>query len=109
MQHQLIRVVPKVDVVEDDLALQLGVGDGALGPVRVLPGPDIRALLGLDELAVTVELRVHELDVALVLLGLLVHEVEDALRAGGGGDDEVNLHGELAYGLGEALVEARRR
>ena len=72
----------------------------------VLPGPGVGALGDLGDLAVGALLGVHELDVALVALGLLVHEVEHTLRAGGGGDDEVDLHADLGDGLGEALVQA---
>ena len=96
MQHELILVVAEVHVVEHDLAAQLGVGDGAVRLVRVLPGPDVGALLGLIDLVALALPGVDELDIALVLLRLLVHQVENALRAGGGGDDEVYLHGELA-------------
>ena len=106
VQHQLVLVVAEVHAVEHDAALQLGVGDAAVGLVRVLPGPGVGALGDLGDLAVGALLGVHELDVALVGLGLLVHEVEHTLRAGGGGDDEVDLHADLGDGLGEALVQA---
>ena len=74
--------------------------------MRVLPGPDVGALFALVDLVALALFGVDELDVALVLLGRLVHELKDTLRAGGGGDDKVDLHGELGYGVGEAAVQA---
>ena len=109
VQHHLVGVVAEVDVVKHDFAAELLVGDGAVGLVRVLPSPDVGALFGLVDFVVRAFLGVDELDVALVLLGHLIHELKDSLRAGSGGDDEVDLHGELAYRLVKLLLRPQRR
>ena len=103
----LVLVVAEVHVVKHHAALQPGVGDGAVGLVGMLPGPDVGALVAASaDLPSGVLLGVDQLDIAVVGLGLLVHQVEDTLRAGGGGDHEVHLLADLGDGLGEALVQA---
>ena len=69
----------------------------------VLPGPALRALGALLKLACGILAYVHQGDVALVFLGLLVNEREDALGTRKAHDHEVDLLGDLANGAREAL------
>ena len=98
MEHQLLRDVAKVHVGHGDVALQLGIGDGSVRLVGVLPCPVAGMLRGLGDAAVFVDLRVDQPDVAVVRLRLLVHQLEDALRARQRHDDGVDLVGDLADG-----------
>ena len=52
VQDDLVLVVAEVHILKDDVALQLGVSDGAVGLVRMFPGPDAGALVGLGQGAV---------------------------------------------------------
>ena len=100
--------VAEVHVKEADVALQLGVGQGAV-VVGVLPGPEAGALVRLDQIVVLVVLGVDQGDVAVVGLAGGVHHGVDALGAGQGHDDAVGLHGHLADGHIEALVQSQER
>ena len=73
--------------------------------MRVAPCPGARALLAGLDAAVGQLAGVHQLDVAVVLLGLLVHELEDALGTGCGHGDEAHLLRDLRDGLREVAVE----
>ena len=113
MQDRVARLVGKVDAEEAHVARERCVGDGAVGLVRVLPrplaGPVPVAALALAHGTVLVDGAGHELDVALVLLGLLVDELEDALGAREAHDHGVHLVGYLADLVGELLGHVEER
>ena len=108
VQDGVVRRVAKVDVREADVARERRVRDASV-VVRVLPRPGLGALGALLELAGRVLAHVHEGDVALVLLGLLVYEREDPLRTREAHDHEVDLLRHLADGAGEALRHVEER
>ena len=95
VEHRLARHILKVHVEQPHIAGQLGVGDGAVGLVGVLPGPGPGPLLTLHKLTVLFG-GVDKSDIALVLLGLLIHQLEDPLRAGQTHHHGVDLVGHLA-------------
>ena len=77
-----------------------------LGIVGDLPGPEVRARRGLLQLvAILVVGHIDQGDGAVVLLGGLIHQVEDALGASQCHDHRVHLLGDLADGVGKALGE----
>ena len=69
--------------------------------LRHFPGPDIAAVGHLFQGAVLLLLNVHQGHIALVHLGLLVHQLKDALCTGHTHDHQVDLLGHLADGAGE--------
>ena len=71
MQDDLLLVVAEVHILKDDVALQLGVSDSAIG-VLLFPGPDAGGLVDLGQGVVGLELGMHQGDVALVDLGLFL-------------------------------------
>ena len=108
VQDGLVRYIAEIDVRKGDVAFQLVVSGGAV-VVGVLPGPDAGALVGLHEVVVLVVLGVDEGDIALIGLAGLIHHLEDALCTGQCHDDAVGLHGHLADGHIEALVQGQER
>ena len=64
----------------------------------MLPGPVAGALGCFGHIAVFVNAGIHEGHIAVVYFRLLVHDFEDALRAGQGHDDGVELLGNLVDG-----------
>ena len=107
MEDGLLRHIAEIDIGEGDVACQLVVGGGAI-VVGVLPGPEAGAVGGLDQLVVRIVFGVDEGDVALIGLAGLVHHLEDALGTGQSHDDAVGLHGHLADGHVEALVQGEK-
>ncbi len=101
MQDGLALLIGEVHIHHAHIAAQRGVGDGALRLVRVPPGPVPGVLLDLAQFALFVGLDVHERDIAIVLLRGLVDQAEDALGAGAGHDDGVDLLRELVDVAGE--------
>ena len=108
VQDGLARHIAEIDIRKGDVAFQLVVGGGAV-VVGMLPGPDAGALVGLHEVVVLVVLGVDEGDIALIGLAGLIHHLEDALCTGQCHDDAVGLHGHLADGHIEALVQGQER
>ena len=98
MKHRFLRHIAKVHVRHGDVALQLRVGHGAVCLVGMLPGPMTGALFGFRNIALVVDFRVDQSDIALVLLGLLVHQLKNPLGAGQSHDDGVDLVGHLGNG-----------
>ena len=75
-----------------------------LGAVGDLPGPKIGPLVGLLQLAALFVVgHVHQGNHAVILLGGLIHQIEDSLCARQCHDHRVELLGDLADGVGEAL------
>ena len=106
VQHCLAVRIAEVNAFEHHAAAQQLISDAAIGPVRVLPGPDAGAPGTLAEGAVGVFAHVDELNAAAVALALLVQHGEDPLRPGAGHDDAADLLAYLRYGLREVLVQA---
>ena len=108
MEDGVVGRVAKVHVKEAHVTGKRRVGDGAV-VVGVLPCPALGALEAFLKLAGSVLAHVDQGNVALVRLGLLVNEREDALGARKAHDHEVNLLGDLANGAREALREVEER
>ena len=106
VQNSLFRHIAKINIGKGDVARQLVVGGGAV-VVGMLPGPDAGALGGLHQLVILAILDVDQGDITLVGLAGLVHHLEDTLRTGQRHDHAVGLHGHLADGHIEALVQAQ--
>ena len=104
MQHRLFRYIAEVHVEHGDIALQLGVGQRAVA-VGVLPRPVAGMLFRLGDIAVFVDLRIHQGHIAVILLRLLVQKLKDPLRAGQRHNDGVDLIAHLADGLVEGAGE----
>ena len=62
VQHQLLRGIAEVHVIQHYFALQTGVGDGAFRLVGMFPGPHVGALFALHQVAVLVLLGVYQGD-----------------------------------------------
>ena len=105
MQHGLLRHIAKVHVLHGDVALELRIGDGAVPLVGMLPGPVAGVLGALVDGAVRIHMGIDQGHVALVLLGLLVHQGEDALGTGQRHNNGVDLVGDLGDGHIEAPGE----
>ena len=97
VEHHLIRIVAEGDVVEAHVAPQL-----CQGAVGLLPCPVAGALGYLGE-GIAVLLHPDDGGLALVLLRLGLHDGEDALGAGYGGQNGVHLLADLAHRLGHLL------
>ena len=108
VQDGLFRGVAEVDVIETHVALELGVGQGAV-VVRMFPGPDVGALLALGQGAVRIFLGVDQGDIAVVGLRLLVQQSKDAVRTGRTHDDHVDLVGHLADCTGKLTGHVQER
>lgn len=104
VQHQLASVIAEIHVVEHHAALHLGIAQAAV-VVGVLPGVDV-AVGTLYQLPVLLP-GPDQGDIALVALRLVVHELEDASRAGKAENGAVHLLGRLGYGGGELPYEAQ--
>ncbi len=101
VEHRLFRHIAKVHVPHGDVALELGVGDGAVGLMGMPPGPVAGALLALRNGAVGGDGSVDQGHIAVIFLGGLVHQLKDPLRAGQSHDDGVDLVADLGDGLVE--------
>ena len=106
VQHDLLRGVAEVHVVQHNVALQLGVGGGAVA-VRMLPRPQAGALVAFTELAILVPAGVHQRDVALVGFAWFVHQAENALCARQRHDDRGKLLAYLRNGHHEAAGQGQ--
>ena len=106
MQHDFLRRVAEVHVVQHDVAFQLGVGGGTVA-VRMLPRPQAGAMVAFAKLAVLIPLGVHQRDVAFVGLAGFVHQAEDALRARQRHDDGGKLLAHLRDGHDEAAGQGQ--
>ena len=98
VEDGLALIVAKDHMVETDVA-----PEGGQFPVRLFPGPGAGLEGGLGEGAVPALHHPHQLHLALVHLGLRLHDLEDALGAGHGGEDGVHLLGDLVDGLAHLL------
>ena len=105
VQDHLLRVVAEVHSVEGYRAFELSVGHGAVGLMRMLPGPDVGVLICFGDCAVFCNLSPDKFHVAVVLFGFLVHHLEDALCSGAGHDYAGELLADLRNRHGEALVQ----
>ena len=101
MQHEFVGHIAEVHIHEADIALEFGVGDGAVRLVGMAPRPFARTLLALGYVAVLVDDGVDEGDITFVGLGLHFQELEDPRRARARHDDGVDLHGDLREVEGE--------
>ena len=108
MQYVLALDIGKIDVGQAHVAAQGSIGQAAVA-VRVLPRPFAGALCCLGQAAVRVFGDVHESDVAVVCLGLLIHQGKDAPRARTCHDDGVYLLGEGIDVAGELLCHIKER
>ena len=96
MKDDLVGHIAEVDVDQLDVAFELLIGDRAVRLVGVSPRPSAGTSGAFaQDLAVVVDDRVDQGDIALVRFGFLVEEAEDTLRARDSHDDGVDLHGHL--------------
>ena len=108
MQHVLALNVGKVDVGQAHVAAQGSIGQAAVA-VRVLPCPFAGALCCLGQAAVRVLGDVYKSDIAVVCLGLLIHQGKDAPCTRTCHDDGVYLLGEGIDVAGELLCHIKER
>ncbi len=102
VQHGLAFLVAKVHILQAHVALQQRIGKAAIG-LRLLPGPVAGVTGRFRDGAVRSHHRIDQRHLALILLRLLVHQVEDAARAGQTHDDGVDLLGKLVHIASELL------
>ena len=98
MQHGFLRHIAEVHFRHGDIALQFGVGHGAVRLMGMLPCPAAGALVGLGNIAFFVNFRIDQPDIALILLRLLVHQLKDPLGTGKSHDNGIDLVGHLRNG-----------
>ena len=108
VQYRLLRHIAKVHVEHGDVALQFGVGYGAVRLMGMLPCPTAGALVGFGDIPVFVNFRVDQPDIARILLRLLVHQLKNPLRAGKGHDDGIDLVGYLGDGHIEGTGQGQK-
>ena len=100
--------VAEVHILQGDIALQLGIGDGTLCCVGMLPCPAAGALFGLGDVAVFVDLGIDQLDIAFVLFRHLIHQIEDTLGACQSHNDGIHLAGDLVDGHCEVTGQVHK-
>ena len=93
MQDLFVRRITEVHVIEHNAPGKLRVCDRAVA-VRVLPRPEARVVVGLNERAVFLR-GVDKRHIAVVRLRLGIHEREDTRCTGQRRDDGVELVGDL--------------
>ena len=98
MQHGLARHIAEVHILHGDVALQLRVGHGTVRLVGMFPGPVTGVFGAFMDRSVRIHMGVDQRHIAFILLGLLIHQSEDALGARQGHDDGVDLVGDLGDG-----------
>ena len=102
VEDGLALLISKVHMVKAHIARQLHILEGTV-LLRYLPGPQVGMLVGLMEGTILVEGHIHQSHGAVVLLGRLIHQIKDTLGAGQSHDHRVELLGDLADGVGQAL------
>ena len=107
MQHDLLRHIAEVHVIEPHIALHLGIGDRAVA-VGVLPRPEIGAPGNFHQLTVLF-LGVDQCHITLVCLRRFVQQLEDSLGAGECHNNGACLLGDLAHRHGEAAAQLEER
>ena len=98
MKHQLVRDVAEVDVEHPDITLLRRVGKRPV-MMRVLPRPLSGQMVRLMNGSVLVILCIDQLHIAVVFLGLLVHQLKDTRDTCKAECNHRDLHGCLADGL----------
>ena len=100
VEHDFVGHIAKRHVLKDHIALQLGIGGGAV-PMGMLPGPQPGAGFGFGDVPLRVLVGVDQGHIAVILLGGLVHQLKHPLRPGQGLHDGVKLLGHIGDRLGE--------
>ena len=108
MEHLLALLIGEVDVHHAHVAAQQGVGQRAVA-VGMTPGPMPGVLLGLGDGPVLADAAVDQRDIALVGLGLLIHQLKYTLGARRGHDDGVDLLRESVDVTGKLLGHVQKR
>ena len=108
VEHDLVLVVTEIHVVKRHIALQLGVGDGAVRLVGMAPRPDSGSFFCLCQTAVLPVFGVDQLHIAVVGLRRLIQQVKHPLRSGHGHDNAVHLLADLGDGLGKVFVQGQK-
>ena len=108
MQHCLLRRITEIDIKEAHVALQAGVCYGAV-MVRMLPGPNVRALGALRQAAVRIFMRVYQCNIALVRLFLLIQQCQNAVCARQAHNNHIHLVGHLPDGARKLLCHIQER
>ena len=107
VEDHLIVVITEIHAVHDDVSLLKLIGRGAFRFVEMLPRPSSRMLLRLGDVSVLIDDRVHQHDIALIILRLLIEKSEDTIRAGKCHDDRVQLLRNLVDRHGKALIKGK--
>ena len=108
VQDNLALFIAEVHIVKGDVPFQLLIGDGPVCLMRMLPGPEVGAFLRFGQGAVRFLPDIHQGDISVVLLRLLVHQVEDSLGACHCHHNAVELLADLAHRLGGVLIGVRK-
>ena len=108
MQHGLFGHITEVHIVHGDVAFQLRVGDGAVSLMGMLPRPAAGAFGALHQIAIFILFGIDQRDIAVILLGSLIHQVENPLRTGQRHNDGVDLVGNLGDGHIERAGERQK-
>ena len=103
MQNGFFRRIAKIHPVKAHISGQRHIAYAAIGIV-LLPCPVVGFLLAFGHAAVGIQLHIAQLHRALVLLGLFVQQVENALGARQCHNNAVDLLRHLTDGLVEAAV-----
>ena len=104
MQHDLLVCIAKVHAVKNNVSLQLCVGRLTSLAVIVLPCPQSGTLLRLFDLAPAVLFGIHQLNIALIQLRCLIHQLEETICTCQSHHDTVELLADLVDGHAEGLV-----
>ena len=107
MKYRLTFFIGKVHIEEPHVAAQRHERAAAV-VLRALPSPLAGAIIALDKLTVFLT-AVDKRDVAVILLGLLVDELKNALGTGHRHGDGVDLLRDLRDVVGKLLGHTEER
>ena len=105
MQNLLIFRIAEVHMVKNYISLHRLISCRIVCLMIMLPRPETCTLFAFRQFSIRLSHGVHQLHIPLVHLRLLVHELEDPVRAGQGHDDAVELLADLGDGLGKVSVQ----
>ncbi len=107
MQDNFILGIAEIHVVKTHLAAHARIGQRTV-LVGMLPCPDAGTLRRFVQLALFVVLGVDQRNIAVVLLGQFVHQLENTVRACHCHNNRVQLLGNLGKRHGEAFCQLQK-
>lgn len=107
MQNGLVRCIAKIHMVKHNAPLQLGIGQRSI-VMRMLPRPHSGMFFRFPQLAIRF-LDIHQRYITFVCFRLLIHECKDARGACQGGDNGIELIGNLRDGVVEIAGKRQER